>query len=397
MRKSLSLANSTTRGNSSSTRSSIRGGKPPEKVSKSTKKQQIQIAKSFYEKGLDHWYSYEYDLALEEFTKTLLIRESVHGKYHLHTYKTYFSMGCALHGKGLYSKALLALRRSMRIATKKGDVNSQRATTNYIDWVLRKQQGDAVQQKVVEEYIETLKQSISYELNGDVHSTKGNHTVAAEEYRKSLAIEEQVSKLSVDNSGDSKSSASSSQFFDIADLYVKIADELMRQLNSDSGPEERGSEDDEEEAMDLYNKALEIYKDTFGEEHPYTKNTLQKMMTNREEIDTLTPMRPSLKNNKATSRRSMLQREVSVQDLLQSEKNSHKVDKAVKRFNRDRREFRNRTTTNTTNTNTNTTTNANANSMIIYDTPNRYFWMGLSLYANKEYDESLLAFRRTWR
>jgi tetratricopeptide (TPR) repeat protein len=297
-----------------------------------SRKQQIILAQHFFDKGCDQWYAYEFDDALEEFTKALLLRESLLGKYHMHTSRTYFSMGCALHGKGDFEEALIALRRTMRIATVKRDKAKLEGAKDYIYWVLKKHGKD---DKEVASYQQQLEKAIDHEIKGDRCEEEWNHPQALGEYKKALHLE---------------SAAAGTGHVDVADLYVKIADAMV--LNGD-------------DSIDYYRKALKIYTEAFGENHPYSESTFQKM----------DPAKARKMKAKSPSRG--LQREISVQELLRSDQNASHVDKAVKHFHRDRSEFR--------------------KDGKRYDTAGRYFWMGCGFHMNGKPEEALVTFRRAWR
>jgi tetratricopeptide (TPR) repeat protein len=306
-----------------------------------SRKKQILLAQYFFDKGCDQWNAGEYNNALQEFAKALVLRESLLGKYHPQTSRTYFSMGCALHGKGDYHDALIALRRTMRIATVKPDkANKLQGAKDYICWVLRKAGKD---DKDVAAYQEQLTQAIDHEMKGDKAAERRDHEKALEEYTKAVEVE---------------SASAGEGHVDIADLYAKIADAIVA-LQDDN--------DDDSSASKYYTKALQIYQEAFGEDHPYAVTTLEKM---------------DLANNKARNKQSKspwyLEQGFSGQDLLTADKNASRVDRSVKQFHRDRSEFRKQGGTR-------------------YDTAGRYVWMGVGFQMNNQPDDALVAFRRVWR
>ena len=160
------------------------------------------------------------------------------------TYRTYFSIGCALHGKGDLEEALIALRRAMRITTVKKDKAKIQGGKDYICWVLKK---DGKDDKEIASYQEQLEKSIAHELKGDRYADDWKHKKALREYKKALDLE---------------SAAAGTGHVDVADLYAKIADVLV--LNGD-------------DPIDYYIKALKIYTEAFGENHPYYMSTMEKM------------------------------------------------------------------------------------------------------------------------
>lgn len=313
------------------------------------KQQQVKLAKQFFDKGTDLWYSYEYEEALVEMTKALVIRESILGKHHLQTAKTYFSMGCAYHADEKYSQALVCLRRTLRIHLYRQDQPSIKSTQDYITWCLMKKNELASDEQCVM-YHTKLAEAVRHEQTGDELAEGWDHDGALEEYN--LAVEEEIDAIGTTH-------------VDIADLYVKIADVLI--LN--------GNDDD---AFTKYKQAVAIYKGAFGEDHPYTQTTLEKMDPTMAETKEEQQQKSAANTTASGKKNGMLHKQISMQDLLLSDKNAHLVDKAVKHIHRDRTEFRN-------------------THKGLYDTDGRYFWWALGFFMHKNYAEALVAFRRTWR
>ena len=114
--------------------------------------------------------------------------------------------------------------------------------------------------------------------------------------------------------------------------------------------------------------------------HDYTKTTLDKMdpTTAMAQTKQQSQSAPSKEQNQQLFKANNIG--ISVQDLLQSDRATNLVDKAVKHFHRDRTEFRKQTT-----------------QLYYYDSDGQYFWKGMGLYKHHQYAEALVAFRRVWR
>ena len=218
------------------------------------------------------------------------------------------------------------------------DMAGIKGTKDYLTWVLKK--GKGFDDQKVNEYLDQLTQAMDFEQNGDKLAEEWNNDEALVEYRKAVELE---------------MAATGTEHPDIADLYVKVADTLILD----------GKDLD---AIMEYNRALVIYKNVFGDDHPYCKSTLEKM----------DPATAAKGKKGGPSKRSSMQKQISVEDLLRSDKMAHQVDKAVKHLNRDRVEFRSR--------------NQGG-----YESAGRYFQIGMGFYHNRNYSEALLAFRRSWR
>jgi tetratricopeptide (TPR) repeat protein len=335
------------------------------------RKQQLKLAKQFLTKGMELWSAYDYEEALVEMRQALVIREAVLGKFSKNTAKTYFSMGCAHHFNSKYSLALICLRRTLRIHLHKANANHKhkqqtliQSTKDYITWCLKKKNGATTSDEQCELYIAKLVQAVHHEQQGDALASESAHDGALQAYN--LALQEETSAVGTTH-------------IDIADLYVKIADVLIFTANDDQDP------------FCYYRKAVAIYTEALGHDHPYTQTTLEKMDT----AAVMAPSKQQPSQSSSPSKQQQNQRAVvskakknigiapSRQELVISDKATNLVDKAVKRFHRDLVEFRKQHHNNTT--------------THYHNSDGQYFWMGLGLYKHHQYAEALVAFRRVWR
>jgi hypothetical protein len=395
---------------------------------KKDKQQQVKLAKEFFDKGTELWYAYEYDEALQEMIKALVIRESILGKHHFHTAKTYFSMGCAYHANAKYSPALICLRRTLRIhfynmnhhtsasasnigtsASNANNANNASNTTDqqrliqstqdYIKWCFKKQNGDLTSDQECEQYVTKLISAVLNEQQGDelmmaaTTTAQAQHDGALQAYN--LALQEETTAVGT-------------RHVDIADLYVKIANVMLLMLKNDNDNDSTDAADNAAlRIIQNYNRqAVAIYTEAFGKDHPYTQTTLEQMdpaaannstkprQLQSSPLSSKQQQQQQGNKNGSSMLQQLLHKGVSMQDLLESDKHAHLVDKAVKHFHRDRTEFRknrdDRSSSSSSSSN-------NHQTQVYYDTDGRYFWMALGCYRHQEYAEALVAFRRTWR
>ena len=226
------------------------------------RKKQLRVATELFKAACDNWYSQDYDEALEQFQVCLTIREGLLGKYHTQTGRAYYSMGCALHGNNDLDGALLALRRSLRIATRLGDKSKIKGANDYIEWVLQKSQTSTPAE--VQVYKSQLSECIELEQNGDDLIQRSQIDIAKKCYEKALAIEIEAS-------------AESSNQLDVADICIKIA----------------SVHDNDDNNNAMWAKAFDIYNSTFGPDHPYAvrarnKDTSGDLLPSNKSTDSMT-------------------------------------------------------------------------------------------------------------
>jgi tetratricopeptide (TPR) repeat protein len=205
-------------------------------------KRLLKKASKYFKIACDCWYSQDYELAQRLLQECVRIREALLGTYHVQTARTYYSMGCSLHGEGKYADALLALRRSLRISTVLEDTVRQRAAITYIQWVLQKWDFSWTLEQI-KEYQGHLEDSIRLEHTGDLAVQNGDIPSAVAAFAQSLAME----TLAHNHQGNPA---------DVADLHVKLACVT----------------DDESH----WETARELYATLWGEDHPSTVRAAHK-------------------------------------------------------------------------------------------------------------------------
>jgi tetratricopeptide (TPR) repeat protein len=209
----------------------------------------LMIAEVQFSRGFDLLYKvHDNDSALDEFRKCLAIRESILGKDHRDTGKTYCFVGHALREKRDYDDAVGQYRSALRIlvALLGKEHNHTKDVISCIDDVLKAKglpDGDTA------EYLATVLNSLEHKRNGDNFSEEGNHDMAIAEYKKALIIEQIPSGKHHPDTGD---------------VYAKIGNSLARQGEL-------------KKAVVEYGNALGIYAVTLGGDHPDTKEALKNI------------------------------------------------------------------------------------------------------------------------
>ncbi|CAJ1922384.1 unnamed protein product [Cylindrotheca closterium] len=217
-----------------------------EKQQVQEQKKKLEEAEEAFKKGHNLcWQIRDSAGALGEYRTALFIRESLLGKYHEQTGRTYFWIGKSLVKLNEFSEALVAFSRALRIFER-----VVRRQHKYYKWTV-----DAIDQCIekmddpdfkTEGYKSRLYASIQYERDGDAFRKKGKMAEAIAKYRDAIGNVEDYHP-------------------DAADLYSKIA--LI--LRSDG---------DFERAQEEYRFACEIYEMSLGADHPETVKALSEVM-----------------------------------------------------------------------------------------------------------------------
>eukprot|EP00526_Cylindrotheca_closterium_P006291 CAMPEP_0113610554 /NCGR_PEP_ID=MMETSP0017_2-20120614/5089_1 /TAXON_ID=2856 /ORGANISM="Cylindrotheca closterium" /LENGTH=603 /DNA_ID=CAMNT_0000519451 /DNA_START=36 /DNA_END=1847 /DNA_ORIENTATION=+ /assembly_acc=CAM_ASM_000147 len=220
--------------------------KQKEKEEIQEQKRKLEEAEEAFKKGHNLcWQIHDSAAALGEYRTALFIRESLLGKYHEQTGRTYFWIGKSLVKLNEFSEALVAFSRSLRIFER-----VVRRQHKYYKWTV-----DAIDQCIekmddpdfrTEGYKARLYASIQCERDGDAFRKKGKMAEAIAKYRDAI-----------DNVEDYHP--------DAADLYSKIA-LILRQ------------DGDFERAQEEYRFACEIYEMSLGADHPETVKALNEIM-----------------------------------------------------------------------------------------------------------------------
>ena len=206
-----------------------------------------------FAKAFDLLYKvHDNDSALVEFQKSLAIRESILGKDHRDTGKTYCFVGHALREKRDYDEAVCQYRRALRVlVTLLGrDYNHTKDVISCIDDVLK---AKGLNDQEASKYMATLLKSLELKNSGDAALQEGNTAVAIGAYKKALMVEEIPLGRNHPDTGD---------------IYSLIGDSLAKQGELKAASVE-------------YGNALAIYASTLGGDHPDTKEALDNIQNVR--------------------------------------------------------------------------------------------------------------------
>lgn len=209
----------------------------------------LMIAEVQFSRGFDLLYKvHDSESALLEFNKCLAIRESILGKDHRDTGKTYCFVGHALREKRDYDTAISQYRRALRVlVTLLGKAhNHTKDVISCIDDALK---AKGLNDANAAEYLTTLLKSLENKISADAALQEGNTSVAISLYRKALCIEDLP---------DGRNHP------DTADIYSSIANSFAKQGELQKAAVE-------------YGNALGIYASTLGGDHPDTMGALENI------------------------------------------------------------------------------------------------------------------------
>eukprot|EP00980_Cylindrotheca_fusiformis_P028299 scaffold22589_cov138-Cylindrotheca_fusiformis.AAC.62 len=209
-------------------------------------RKKLEEAQKFFDKGHNLcWEIHDSASALGEYRQALFIRESLLGKYHEQTGRTYFWIGKSLAKLEEFSEALVAFSRAMRIFER-----VVRKNHKYHKWSLLAIknciEGMGDEDIDVETYQASLNASIKYEREGDSYRKKGDLAKAVASYRDAIDTVDEYHP-------------------DAADLYCKVA--MILRQNGDF-----------DRALEEYRFASEIYELSLGADHPETVKAINQVM-----------------------------------------------------------------------------------------------------------------------
>lgn len=210
----------------------------------------LMVAEVQFSRGFDLLYKiHDNEAALLEFNKSLKIRETILGKDHRDTGKTYCFVGHTLREMRDYDNSLGQYRSALRILVALLGKNHSHTkdVISCVDDVLK---AKGYPDEQVGDYLTCLLTSMEHKRNGDelMESNGGDFDLAIEAYKKALIVEE------IDVIGKYHP--------DTAEIYSKIGSCLAR-----TG--------DLKKACVEYGNALSIYAVTLGSDHRDTKEALK--------------------------------------------------------------------------------------------------------------------------
>lgn len=222
-----------------------------EKARRDAQRKKLDEAKEYFQAGHDLCWKYQDSgSALGEYRKALFIRESLLGKYHDETGRSYYWIGRSLIKLHEYDEALVAFSRAQRIFERvlSPTHKYRKWTDEAIFSVFRQLDYGQGQEEPLDHATYKLRvdESIAHERAGDTYRKRGMPKEAIAEYREAIVNIEDYHP-------------------DSADLYCKIAILLRQQGDYDRALEEQKS-------------ALEIYELSLGAEHPEAVKALSQTL-----------------------------------------------------------------------------------------------------------------------
>ena len=232
-------------------------------------REKLEGAKASFQKGHDLcWKFQDSSGALGEYRNALIVRETLLGKFHEDTGRSYYWIGRSLVKLEEYDEGLMAFTRALRIFERVLLKNHK-----YVRWVntaidnVFKEQDMEDAEEARDEYKKAMEASIASEREGDACRKKGQHAQAIDKYRDAIDNIEQYHP-------------------DAADLFCKIAIILRGQGEFD-------------QALEEYRYASEIYELSLGADHPETVKTLNTLIEKKRlnQISMASMEKLELKNN----------------------------------------------------------------------------------------------------
>jgi tetratricopeptide (TPR) repeat protein len=208
--------------------------------------EKLAEAKKAFQQGHDLcWQENDSVGALAKYRVALYVRESLLGKYHEDTGRTYYWIGRSLIKLRDFEEALVAFSRALRIfeRTLFSKHKYNKWASGSIDTCFQEM---GVNDAARDEYKTHLNASIQYERSGDQLRKSGRFADAIVEYRNGIDTIEEYNP-------------------DAADLYCKIAMIFRTQGEFDK-------------ALEEYRMASKIYQLSLGAEHPDTVKTLSQLI-----------------------------------------------------------------------------------------------------------------------
>jgi tetratricopeptide (TPR) repeat protein len=208
--------------------------------------EKLAEAKNSFQQGHDLcWQENDSVGALAKYRVALYVRESLLGKYHEDTGRTYYWIGRSLIKLRDFEEALVAFSRALRIfeRTLFSKHKYNKWASGSIDTCFQEM---GVNDAARDEYKTHLNASIQYERSGDQLRKAGRFADAIVEYRNGIDTIEEYNP-------------------DAADLYCKIAMIFRTQGEFDK-------------ALEEYRMASKIYQLSLGAEHPDTVKTLSQLI-----------------------------------------------------------------------------------------------------------------------
>jgi tetratricopeptide (TPR) repeat protein len=233
--------------------------------------QHPEIAESYHNIGLVHYYKGDYDQAIKFYNKSLSIKIANFGENYSDVAKTYNNIGVIYMDKGKYSQAIEILNRALTIWLSTFGENHPHVTATYnnigYSYMRNGNYDQALEfyNKALSIQIETLggrhpDLGWSYAHIGEIHTISGNYDMAFNFYNKALF-------LRLDTLGDLHPY--------VAWSYGSIGQIYKRKGNY-------------QKALEFFNKALSIRLIVLEENHPdiaWTYNSIGSIYEHQNDFD----------------------------------------------------------------------------------------------------------------
>jgi len=218
---------------------------------------QLQMAKEYFEKGLNYWTGSELMNAMREFSRSLEIREDICGRKDSETAKCYLWVGTIYFLQEQYDRALDDFCRCYRIQYElsRNDDSACHVVTNWINKSLDAKGTKDSKEKDL--YWKKLMKCIELEKKGDSLKKSGKYDRAIEAYRTVLQFEYLRRHLNPATPGR--------PLADCGDLYYKIGRCCQVDNNLDR-------------AMMEYRQAFCVFMAKFGANHRHTMKAIDQMV-----------------------------------------------------------------------------------------------------------------------
>jgi tetratricopeptide (TPR) repeat protein len=221
---------------------------------------QLQMAKNYFDRGLDYWTDSEMGNAMREFSKSLEIREDIRGRKDPETAKTYLWVGTIHFLQDEFDRALDDFCRCYRIQYEmaNGDVDRNASCQVVMNWINKSLDGKGItDENDKKAYWKKFMTCIEQDQKGDSLKESGKFDRAIESYRTAVKFEYLRRQLNAATPGR--------PLADCADLHYKIGRcyQSTSQLNR---------------AMMDYREALVIFHAKYGQNHRHTMKTVDHMV-----------------------------------------------------------------------------------------------------------------------
>ena len=225
----------------------------------------IAKAKQLKLDGMAHWSLSEYEVALKEFQRSLILNENLLGTYNEQTSQIYFWIGLTLFNIERYDEALVAFRRTFRIqlVIHNGNMNQSTTCNSIQQWINKILNAKHMNDVYITMYNKALLGSIQHQLNGVRHLAYNEPKDAIRELLSALALERSCKLTSTCSSSAPTAMRDHVNDTDEADIMALIGDSYMMQKKYG-------------QASDQYFDALSIYQDKAESTHYSTLRTYHK-------------------------------------------------------------------------------------------------------------------------